>query len=69
MWKNYPIIVPKAKKLNEKAHFAGLSRYVIPALAMWAKAWDLYLLRPFHGSCFLNRPSIDSMLTHVPPQE
>jgi len=24
----------------------GLNKYVIPTLAMWAKAWDLYLLRP-----------------------
>ena len=48
MGENYPIIMPEAKKLSEKARFAGLSRYVIPALASWAKAWDLYLLRTSH---------------------
>ena len=40
--------MPKVEKLSEEAHFAGLSRYVIPALASWAKAWDLYLLRTSH---------------------
>jgi hypothetical protein len=30
-------LLPKAK--------AGLSRYVIPAAGLWAKAWDL-LVRP-----------------------
>ena len=57
--------MPKAKKLSEKAHFAGLTRYVIPALAMWAKAWDLYLMRPSFIDFPFKPPSIDSMLPTI----
>ena len=62
MGKNYSIIIPKV----EKARFAGLNRYVIPAQTMWAEAWNLYLLRPSLKFLPFKPPPIDSRLPAYP---